>query len=449
MAVTYRSSLHKVGRVLSTLVNPTLDQCIGKDVYCIIDHNREYKVLDISKILRRIPNLDTTITLSAYVQSLNDFEVAKYVTNEIPLKSLDGRYKKRIEAIDPTVELGMQIDYVNHQNPSIRNDRTMRSTFNDLVISSEDRDLSNSLVSVNGVFHPTIHFDNELYVIDGFSNVRINGSARIGLFDTAHIGGHSVTKITTDMLVMEDADTMRNGVYLKLNDGASFANTTTLVVIDGYLLPPINNYFKVVGDQLLKLNLNKLDLLHMYLHNPMTKVETTPIYGGNLDPDNIYTQGRTVIDAYLSKMWPFRDIDTSGNKVGHHSFELTGDVDDYNSDTFIRNMLFSPMSFIIHIYNPNVYMKTYKLNRTVECGEYEIFSEDMPRGLLWYNREFILPYVKYSAEDHQHTVSFGEHLKYSDLYKTAINPSMVPMVKWDTIDTSMEKPVEMLEFYAP
>lgn len=450
---------------------------VQQSVYIRIGYsslNIKYKTvfLDLALIITKEPNLDLSQSIATYLTTLTDIKVDGYTNNIIPLRDVFSRkYTRRIEAYDGFNDGDLNIQYTSFNSPSTRNDPYLKSSLPDLVITPKKRDLSNSLVSINGVFHHTQLNNNELYVKDGFLNMRTVNDKKVGIYDTTSLGGHTTIPITLDNITNTLSQDPRAGVELQFN-GYDFTNKTILVVIHGYLYA-LDNTYKVVGMNRVKLDICKMDIINQYIHNPTTlthtpynippgyDVFTSASQGGSHNTTIEYPTVLEEMNTFLANypMTPHTPQAKSAQLYefvynNYHS-DATGaivsiDQSVVNDKSFIYAALASTHSFIIMLNNPAIYLRKYSLNKTLNTDQYETFSKDTPRGMLRYNNYMTLPYVVFSghSEHLQHTFSLDYYKKYEDVYKSVINPGIIPAPRLDLTSDHHNYPVELLEIYA-
>jgi len=471
--------------------------------------------VDVSKMLRRIPNYDRSVTLQVFLDTyLTESTVMGYATDKFPLM-LDGRFRKRLEFYDGFTDRDCRVQYTSAETPEIRDDPYRRSDLNDLVVSSETRDFRNTFAIVNGGVHETIYHKKELFIINGYCSIKNSKKKLLALCDTTSVGGHTTHYLKSEMLINQDDQDIRNSAYIKLGDGVSFEGKTPMMVIDGKFLPLHEDLYTVVSTDTIKIHTNKIDFIDWFLHNAMTHylhdhfreeealladardVDLMKYYFENVFPHedkginqaaislvsadpwfqfDPCTKGNILIDSgthaaypepsmpeimryYFENEYPHADRGTNQAVIQTLDYEPWYHIvngirrmmpyEDLTSEAFIFHRLFSCRSMILLINTPTLYRRQYDANRTVEIDQYNIMNDDMPRGFLQYDRSSIIPYVKYSAPDGQHTFSLGFSKPHLDMFKTAYNPTGVISPMFDLESTVPERNVRLLEYYAP
>ncbi len=246
------------------LSKPLLQYTI-KPTYISIYQNNFTKVISLSQILTFLPKIDLTKSVQEFITPLlNDAFIERFSADYIPVKNNKGFYDKRLKVFNPLSYKDYQVAFTSINTPEIVNDETQRGFLDDLVISG-DSDLSNSLVSVNGVFHRTSFFNGKLYVHDGFRTFRVSKRKDIALVDTKELGGHQIIPITPSMVTQ--AEWQQPAI---LSSSSSLTNKTIFLVIDGYFYHLNTKVFKQIADNKLVIYTNKLRLINQWKHNPRT-----------------------------------------------------------------------------------------------------------------------------------------------------------------------------------
>lgn len=561
----------------ATLVDPT-HGVTSDPVYMQIRVAKgQYTHLHLQRMYRHRPEW-AMLSLSDIAYQLTNLQIDQFRVT-LPMKDqLTLRYPRRIEALDATSLPGLKIGFTDVKTPGIVSNPAYRFRHDDLILSDPKRDLSQCLVSVNGVFHPVVGFNGDALVRDGFYNIRNCKDVKIGIYDTTSIGGCSAYPIRAgDILNAPDEDT-RKSVYLRV---PSMKGKTPFLVLNGYL-HPLDGTYEVINDTTLKIHTNRIDYIHEYLHSPNTtflhdasgrllknpfrdeqQPLTTPtdtdilrffmrnmypifdadksgkntfvgdIYmterapnqptdeealyhfltnmlpmiegdtsGANTFLGNIvremdpygYLPPKQQLISTQSDLWPFLDtmplreyVNVYGPReistqelltymvtevipamINHQDAAAQFAIDvhrpDYlkhfmgiyptipwfilSSELFLRKILLSPISQVILLNTDQLYMRTYPMVPHQEQRAYYTWSEDTPRGFLWYNREKIIPYLTTTAVDTDLQMVRTDFLhRHNDLYKTARDHDSVPSPMFDQIDDTRTGSVELLEFY--
>lgn len=330
---TYDHSVSLVGRTLEQFSNPTqtLIDASNDSIYiCIKIATRRYVYLDIGKVVTQSV-VDPTTTITDFIPTLTDFLIERYKSDLIPMMDGSGTFINRITSEDALRSSDLDIDFTSIKTPGVRSDLHRVSLLDDLVISpTTKRDLSSCLVSVNGVFHPTTTFKNEVYVKDGFYNIKNSKGTDVSLFDTSSVGGHTLIPITPSMVRNTDDQDLTRSVYLQIPDQYTFQDKTVMVVLNGYLYA-LDDSYQVLSDRVLKLRSNVIDYIHDYLHNPNTtylhdaslRLLKSPY--GELPPTGSNPPVANRIDHFLRHMYPYKT--RNGHKTAMSDYSIT--VNDY------------------------------------------------------------------------------------------------------------------------
>lgn len=120
------------------------------------------------------------------------------------------------------------------------------------------------LAFVNGMVKPLIGSEYGLYIKDGLESLKLANDNKIGLLSFAKIGKIKVLPITDEMLLDSVQNiNLFNGASLytdcRIKVSESLVNKTVMVVIGGYLHIADDTY-KVSGDNVVSLYLNKIRL---------------------------------------------------------------------------------------------------------------------------------------------------------------------------------------------
>lgn len=469
---------------------------IGEAAYMYISNNGSYYVIDLAKYMLFESNIDYTVELETLASSLTDLQIAGYTNNIIPfIDQNTGGFTNRLNVYDAYITSDVTVSYTSIDTPDIINDIYQRDQLNDLVITTTSRDFSNCLVSVNGVFQFTYYFNNALYVLDGFSNIKNSKKNKIAIYDTTDLGGHVIVPITMANIDSTNTDPF-SGVTLTFPN-TDFTGTTVLLVFAGYLYA-LDDRYRLININRMMIDICKIDLLDQFLHDPNTrfKVDTTiqvasdTTNGQNLDVvdeityylQSVYPSASAnvvaqtdllnfsfvtssaanstistaeMINSFLTN-FPF-SIPNNGTVMfgAYEDYEAPSTITtslpmtDFTNPRWVYALLTQANSFLIVLKNSTIYKRVYYLNRTEIPSQYVEYSPDTPRGILQYDYNRSLPYLLYAESNHK---NYNFSIDYSkickDVFKTAINPTYVPAppldVKWD-----MQYPVRLLELYSP
>lgn len=299
---TYTVSDQEISQSIDGTV--TLGSIVGGScVYMeILKNNTSYKI-DLSQYMLREKNLDLTQTLSTVASQITDLQIAGYASNNIPtLDPNTGGIINRISTYDAIAANDLTVAWTSIGNPTVRNDVYQRATMNDLVLSSAKRDLCNCLVSVNGVFHKTYLYNKELYVEDGFSNIKRVRRDEIGVYDTGSVGGHTILPIHNHNIDASNR-TPHSGVTLTFPD-SDFTDKSLLLVIGGYL-HVLDGTYKILSKNRVVVDICKIDLINEFIHNPNTIYTKgslkEAIFEDRLEEDRF--DSLTVYDKIMHYLW--------------------------------------------------------------------------------------------------------------------------------------------------
>lgn len=134
----------------------------------------------------------------------------------------------------------------------------------DLLLSRPGTDYAffykHCLVTVNGYIHQTSYSPHGIYVTDGRRSGKIANLTQVGIISFEKVGAITPVPITDSMFYKPRPDAkLRQGAYLKLNQ--DLTNKTLLLVLGGYL-HVLDEAYQMVGDNLVKINLGRLPLVH-------------------------------------------------------------------------------------------------------------------------------------------------------------------------------------------
>ena len=290
---------------LNTDGTQTLANMVGKQAYIQINRTNGSPsvIIDIAKYMLLKSNLDQTLTLATLAGTLTDLQIDAYSTTIIPMKNpLTDGFHDRIDVYDAITAPDVDVAWTSIGTPGIRNDIYQKEAMHDLVISSRHRDFSNSLVTVNGVFHKTYLYNRELYVQDGFFNIKNQGKMLVGICDTSTVGGHTVLPIHINNI---DASNHHphHGVTLTFPH-LDLTGKTLLLVLNGYL-HAFDDTYKIINTNRIQIDTCKIDLINEFLHNPntiYTKVGVAEaVFEDRLDTHR--NAPKTVYDKIMWYLW--------------------------------------------------------------------------------------------------------------------------------------------------
>lgn len=279
-----------------------------------------------------------------------------------------------IHGFNPVMDQALNIQPVSINAPDQASAHYRSERKSDLVIYG-DRDLSNTLVFVNGVFHNTIYWNKAQYVIDGTYSLRQNQKYDIMCYDTTPVGGHTVVPITPSMCQW---DTETAGIILTLPAGQSFAGKTAFIVIDGYLYYP-GEILDIVSATGAYLHTAKIPFIQQWRHNPLTK-KKPDIAGQNWTWDTP----------------SFPDMTTPPVQTGsYRSINQQPDLDLFVNTRFVpiekvtspdfkMTRVTSPHSAIILINKAELSHQTVSPIPMQIINRYGVLRKDVPRGISRY-----------------------------------------------------------------
>lgn len=383
----------------STDLSHPLLQYTTKPTYLSLYRNNFNSVISLSQILTFLPNIDLSKSVQEFITPLlNDAFVERFSVDYIPVKNNKGFYDKRLEVFNPLSFKDYQVSFTSINTPEIVNNKTQRGFLDDLVISG-DRDLSNSLVSVNGVFHRTSFFENKLYVHDGFRTFRISNKKDITLIDTKNLGGHQIIPITPSMVTQ--AEWQQPAV---LTSPSSFANKTVFLVVDGYFYHLNTKVFKQVADNKLVIYTNKLRLINQWKHNPRT------LQYKDLLADDAAQTSRKYSDIYQTLLL---------NKAYVPSQTLKTKEFQYSRLTHYH-------SFLVLINNPHVYQVSRDLLPTGTPRFYHDPASQGISGMLRYGCGLSPSYLIWKDAYQRKSIFLSEVDNDIDYEHQSYDPEFIP-----------------------
>ena len=479
-----------------------LSSFLQKRVYIIVS---KYNVntlimLNIKDYISKESNINLNLSIAEFCDNLNDLLVLKYTSNDIPLKNITtGAFDNRLKIYDANSLKDVDISYTSISDPSNKNNKYSFFQSNDLVLTSDsNRDFTNCLITVNGVFHSTEYYNNNFFVKNGFSNIKNTKQKNVCLIDTTNLGGHSTIPITLEDIEIPSGSSIPSSITLNFKN-ANFLNKTIIPVIYGY--PLLNkDFFKVLDNTRIKIYINRIDYIYQFLKSPNTLFSKynsylidrhREFYIDTPEPDIIdsivdlmtveYTKFMTYnkphtgivdfgkredtpemvnsLDVFFSDFYPKmvsedRDVNLIEFENSQYYNQLKNlfniiKKSHLQSKDFILQLLTMFNSFIITINNPDIFIKNYKCYSLNNKGYmYTCKSKDTPRGLLVYNKSFVLPYNICTDGTHNHhilNIDFYDHTNL--LYDKNPFTDYFPNPFYDQ-NNATNYPVEIVEFYS-
>ncbi len=286
--MTILTALYQVNkRTITSIANPTnltITQILNftNQLYGSIVWNSQPVVLDITQIICRVSNLTTSQTLDTFLSSaVTDQFIASYQVTNFPVPNYSKLHVNRLITMDPLTISTFNVAAGNMAGMVV--DPHRLSSAQDLIITGPDGyNFTNSLISINGVFHPTISNDNQLYVQNGYANIQTKKASNLMLADTTALGGHTILALNEAMLEPNNLDPWL-GISLNLGS-IDLSTSTVLLVIDGYL-HLLDGSYSLLNINRLYLETPKLDLIKNFIHNPNVSFNPAPRNSGYLtDP---------------------------------------------------------------------------------------------------------------------------------------------------------------------
>ena len=207
----------------------------------------------------------------------------------------------------------------------------------DLKLTRSDTNYSDMvkycLVSINGYLHRIDGNNAGFYVYDGATSARIANETEVGIYSFKDIGALETIGITPDMVYTPNPnDHLSSGAYIKLPK--PIGNKIPLLVLGGYL-HVLDSMYNVIGDDLIKVNLLRSNLIQRYL------------------------ESRDYID--LSMLTMTKSDQAPGTIIQSELF----------SDANIKEYLSLSQSFIVLVDTPHLYTTVKRVNPSLIPGRWE------------------------------------------------------------------------------
>lgn len=418
-----------------------LSTYLGEKLYAIINVDESgATAVDVNKILCRYPNIDLTRTYyDFFVNSCTLIMVEDCTVDLIPQRDVvSGKYLHRMVTLDPNAQEGWTVGFGNIDNPNTLNDLNQMGVLNDLFITPPSgTTLTNLLVSVNGVLHKTVPYQDSLYVIDGFSNVKQTGRNELLVCDTTGIGGHTVIPFTNLTLKSSDSDLPTQAIFTLPQNTP---NKPVALVVEGYL-KLFDASYSFPNTQTVVIDIPLLNITKSFLNNPLLRHKRD--FFSVLNRPNPYNP-----ETYTPVVTPNHTSVVTGETFDIFNTSPTVLKTVLESASFIKDRFNSPHSFLIQFNNPDVLVTEYSVSNTGEPHIYECYSTDTPRGLFLYGEGKTLAYtITSNRTDDQHFLYLGTIETTTEIYETGINDSYVPSGIADYQDLSIVKPAKLLEIF--
>lgn len=201
----------------------------------------------------------------------------------------------------------------------------------DLLLSKEGVDFQTlwpyCMVTVNGHLHRVAGSSYGLVVLDGARSMQIGQRTQIGLISFQDVGVLDYIPITPDMIYKTHED-QKYVEFINIHVPKSMEGKTPFLVIGGYL-HLLDNIYKVVGDQMLRVHFKHL----MWPERFFESRHAIDLKGLNLDviaedPRRVSVEelhSDSVLKAYLTLSQSFIVlIDSEQLYVKRHGIENTG-----------------------------------------------------------------------------------------------------------------------------
>jgi hypothetical protein len=402
----------------STDLTVTLESVRYGTHFLVVEKLERYYTLNLALIFLRETGIVMTHPVSTGLTTLLDDQfVTKYLVDYIPSINSKGAYNKRLSVLNPISDKRYEVDYTLLETPTIRNDNQLKGSLDDLVISST-KDLSNSLVVVNGVFHRTILHQDELFVVDGFRTMRVSAHKDVTLIDTTELGGHTCIPITESMVTIDQY----NGLAT-IDAGVSIDGKTVLIVIDGYLYHMESNVLIPLGGRFLSLHTNRLDLVRQFRNNPRTLLHK------DILRDVPAQDSRRYDDA-------FDDIFIS-NPIG----VPLGTLENVG---FVKSRIAHYHSFLIVINNDSVFSVATDVHPDAVKGVYKHFASSFLSGVVNLGCGLCPSYLIYEEDGGFREVMVDDTHRDYDSYRSIRNPNYISPPKF--VEDSVFSKVRFIDY---
>lgn len=269
MGYTYVCVVYDNNRILDEVVEDTTTLIADLQIpsFLCLKKDKKRCYVSVSLLLRSGDPGVLAQSIGDFVSTLTDYQYNIFSAILPKKETTTQRFESRLGVYSVSSLTDISMSTTNIWTPDVRDDIYKKSQLSDLVLSSPQRNFANTVVSVNGVLHRTITYNNEAYVIDGFANMRNTKKHQVCVLDTTSLGGHSVIDITSDMIKNPEDLSLTRAVYV--DTGVSLKDKTVLLVFNGHMYA-LDNTYRKVSDTTIKIDTTRIDYVKDYLHNPMT-----------------------------------------------------------------------------------------------------------------------------------------------------------------------------------
>ena len=340
-----------------------------------------------------------------------------------------------IRAINPIADETLTVLPISINSQSQTPDQYREETMSDVVLYGE-RDLSNMLCIVNGVFHNTIFWNKAQYIIDGMYSFRQNQKFDMVCYDTSPVGGHTVVPITRDMCTW-DAD--GRGIILTLPAGMSFSGKSAFTAIDGYLFHP-DEILEVMSPTMAVIHTARIPFVEQWRHNPLTK-RKKDIAGLNwvwAEPAAPTMSAPPVVTGGYRSINQQPDLELFVNT-------RTVPYDKVTSQDFRFNRVTSPHSAIILVNKPSLTHSVIRPYSIQVPNQYGLTKQEFPCGISRYGCGLSPSYTILKSGTQQTWVHVEPQDYDIDRQRNVLNPACVTTL-YPQVEDSLSLPFSMHVF---
>lgn len=411
----------------------------GENHIQILDSSTNSQMtVSLSRYVQSYSKVDMSTPITTFVSTMSDL-VRNSIASNVPYLNTQGIYPNLIRTYDPLGAQDISVSWTSVNNPEDLDNVQKLSSYNDLLLTpSGTRDLTNTLVCVNGVIHPTVLWNGSLFVVDGLYTMRNSQRKDMTCINTTLVGGHTTIPLTSSNVT----GTQINALKVTLPQGQSFIGTTAFIVIDGYLYYP-DEILTIETETTAILHGNRIPFIAQYRHNPKTK------YNEDTFGDN-WNWGVPKTDPQITTSpVPMTSIPSAANDPYVNLFLNTRAVPTATLQSFAFQYarVTSAHSFIVLINTSSLYMQKTPLFPITRVGTYGYASSTGPDGLLRYGVGLCPSYIKLSSQYGQtwYTVAPQDH-DIDRIEKTA-NPDVIPCLV-DDYDETYKRPCTLYSFFS-